>query len=343
MPCVTKISRPSLPKVLNTISHTLYRKVEKCSYYGISSSLVLGRTTLSKPLIIGNLFHELLKLTESIELDSHESEILFDKQYTEVLEKYEELIREDGDVNLVNSFRYWSELSAVYDAVKRANTKSLKKNREVEIIDKISGIKGIIDEIGEDGGHLIEYKSLNQKEKLLRDEYIDQVHVYAHLINLKYGSYPSRITISGLFSEVDVELDISRTQLLVESMSRTFREINSKLDKDLISLCNYSQESCAVCEKRIVCPAISRDSLLHILDSNLSVAIFEVLPKPSKEGEKHVVGLGGCLVPNEEYLCVGNEQFALDENISYVAANVVFDFRNKKVLVAEKSKIYEFL
>ena len=257
-------------KSLNRISPSKYTGISRCPYR------VVLANSCSAPLLpyspashLGNVIHKCIQL---IVTDEISTETEFDDNWNRFLLTEEKVLDNLG-------FGFYTPLRENVSGytIKKLQVKSLLKNSErakapnhdqknkttiltekwLQSQDSLIG--GFVDIIITRNGYtkLSDFKSgkILVEEGGIKEEYEDQLKLYAYLHNQTYGKYPDELSIIDLEKkEYLVNFSPEECEALAEGSRKVLSEINSLIEgNERKKLANPSLENCKSCMYRPAC------------------------------------------------------------------------------------------
>ncbi len=157
MPKVTSVSE------IDVLTFSTYKKISKCILHGLPNANIevdgtLSSRVFSVGLVLGNLYHELLKKLDNLEgLDSEEASEKLSNYLDEYASKAERLYG-TGKSSPANSFRLRREVNDIYLSVWQKYLEQKKGVgryiREEEFSSDEDRLKGILDELYLEDGRI---------------------------------------------------------------------------------------------------------------------------------------------------------------------------------------------
>lgn len=257
-------------KPLSRISPSKYTGISRCPY-GVALA-----NTYSAPLLpyppashLGNVIHKCLQLIVTREITTGTE---FDENWNRLISVEEEILDNLG-------FGFYTPLSENVPGytIKKFQVKSLLKNAvrrkapnhnqkndtsiltEKWLQSQDSLIGGIADIIINLNGHtkLSDFKSgkILVEEGGIKEEYEEQLKLYAYLHNQTYGRYPDELSIIDLEKkEYSIAFSPEECKTLAEGAKKALSEINSLITGDKREkLAKPSRENCKSCLYRPAC------------------------------------------------------------------------------------------
>ena len=256
-------------KPLKRISPSRYTAINRCPYR------VVLANSYSSPLLpyppashLGNVIHECIQLIVTGEIRTGRE---FDAMWNCLLAKQEKALEDMG-------FGFFTPLSENVPGytIKKLQVKSLLKSREktevqqdknmdtttltekwIESQDSLIG--GFADIIINWNNYtkLSDFKSgkILFEEGEIKEEYEDQLKLYAYLHNEVYGKYPDELSIIGLEKkEYPVAFTPQECEVLASKSRDALSEINSFIERDeLKALAKPDLDNCRSCLYRPAC------------------------------------------------------------------------------------------
>jgi hypothetical protein len=281
-----------LLKPLIRISPSRYTAINRCQYR------VVLANSYSSPLLpyppashLGNVIHECIRLIVTGKIGTN---VEFDDVWKNLMAKEEKVLEDMG-------FAIFTPLSENVPGytIKKLQVKSLLKSRikpeareEIKTDNSIltekwleaqdSLIGGYADIIINVNGHtkLSDFKSgmILLEEGEIKEEYEDQLKLYAYLYNEVYGKYPDELSIIDLEKkEYPVAYTPQECEVLAYKSRDALSKINSFIEKDeLKALAKPDLDNCRSCLYRPACdffwelPLSETDSIFRDLKGNVS-------------------------------------------------------------------------
>jgi len=279
-------------EAVEKLSFTDYLRSSSCLLKGWPRSRIVysqgnERKSVSRPLLIGSFFHELLNgVTKLHDLPVEEGVQQIRVEYKKKVGIYKSLYPDFGDHSIDGGFDYWPEMSAILKTVirvyRRDAESDVQPKRELELRSKSNPMFGIVDEVVEtDAGIILrEYKTTSNPASLLREQYIEQVHFYAILIYSVYGEFPSATYLEGLLGvTLEVELEPSRLTKICENVDSWIDRARQAVSRQdgVAGLCNVHPDNCTGCAYKLICPAIHSGDHDLSFGSTEELAVLQVL------------------------------------------------------------------
>lgn len=238
-----RVSLPKL-KVLERISPSRYTAIQKCPYR------VVLANSLKQPLLpyppnshLGNIIHECIRLIFTDKIDT-------EKKFCE---KWDELVNKEEDLLQEMEFDFFTPLHENVSgyAIKKLQVKALlHPEKEVKkwkgkihyqtekwLESKDRKIGGKVDLIRTHGSFikLSDFKSgkILAEEGEIKEEYEDQLKLYAFLYNKEYGKYPDELTL----------IDLSKKEYPVSFSPDECKKIAGQAKKRLENINNLVREA----------------------------------------------------------------------------------------------------
>lgn len=278
-------------KPLKRISPSRYTTINKCPYR------VVLANSYSSPLLpyppashLGNVIHECIRLIVTGEVRTNSE---FDVTWNRLLAKQEKALEGMG-------FGFFTPLSENVPGytIKKLQVKSLLRSRNkkevqedknmdtsiltekwLEAQDSLIG--GYADIIITRNGYtkLSDFKSgkILLEEGEIKEEYENQLKLYAYLHNEVYGKYPDELSIIDLEKkEYPVAFTPQECEVLASRSRDALSEINSLIEMDeLEALANPDPDNCKSCLYRPACnfywelPVYETDSIFRDVKGNV--------------------------------------------------------------------------
>ena len=276
---------------LKRISPSRFTAISKCPY-----RVVLGNS-FSDPLLpyppashLGNVVHECIRLILTKEIRTSAE---FDESWNCLLAKEEKALENMGfdfltplsenvpgytikKLQVKSMFKIQGKMEVLED--RKTNT-NIQTEKWLEAKDSLIG--GFADFIinRNDYTKLSDFKSgkiLTEGE--VKEEYEDQLKLYAYLHNEVFGKYPDEISIIGLDKEeYSIAFSPRECEVLADKSRRLLSEINSLIEKDECeALAKPDLGNCICCLYRPACdfywnlPAHETGSIFRDVKGNVA-------------------------------------------------------------------------
>jgi len=255
-------------KPLKKISPSQFTRLKKCPYSSVLSK------SFSRPLLpyspsihLGTIIH---KCIQKIYTNRIRTEEEFEQKWMK-FEKEEEKKLKEYDFNF---FIPLSENVSGY-AIKKLQVKSVlkkqinkieeKKNSGVQFINEKwlqsadAMIGGSVDHILKADGFvkLIDTKTgdIYNEEGRVKEDYKEQLKLYAYLYSQEYGQYPHELAIRDLKqNEILIPFSMDECEALAETAKIKLKTINrSVIDNDFEKLAHPAKDTCNGCLYRPAC------------------------------------------------------------------------------------------
>ncbi len=279
-------------KPLKRISPSRYTAISKCPYR------VVLANSYSSPLLpyppanhLGNVIHECIRLIVTGKMRTGEE---FDEMWNRLLAKEEKALEDMGfafftplsenvpgytikklQVNFL--LKSWIKPEAREE---RKTDTSILTEKWLEAQDSLIG--GYADIIFNLNGHtkLSDFKSgkILLEEGEIKEEYEDQLKLYAYLYKEVFGKYPDELSIIDLEKkEYQVAFTPRECEALANKSKETLSEVNSLIEKDeRKTLAKPNLDHCKSCLYRPVCnfywnlPLSETDSIFRDVRGNVA-------------------------------------------------------------------------
>lgn len=280
--------------------------------YGKPSLLMPPATTKN---LIGTIIHKIFQLVYSGQLDATEESII--AKWKELCNFYRNEIREAfptlGNVQVVDYDKMFETIDVILDTFQESHNIPIGDYANIrtpnEHYIKLDGmLKGSIDRIryASDGYEIVDYKTgkVYDDNGDIKKDYIDQLNLYAYMLEEKEGVTVSKLTIiDHLGNEIEVPYDKNAKTNVFNSIKCLISEINAAIiSGEPDTLAKPNEQNCCfcpcfhLCKKRIcysndtfqiiegkVIKVLNSDQLL-IMDGNGNQIIVAKLSALHLEG-----------------------------------------------------------
>lgn len=265
-------------KALNRISPSQYYSAISCPY-----KLVLANSFGYHPLLplnanahFGSIIHKMIELISKGVINDEQT---FSENWTELINKKEEELKERGLSNIIPLKYFVTDFALKKNQVKNVLQKRKEKvnhsartlsskfysEKRLENFDK--SITGIADLIVENdlGTTILDFKTgkiysdaINESgitEQVIKKEYEVQLKLYAHLYFLMNGVYPKALFIVTLSNDfIEVEFKNSECEVIYSEALSLLTTTNLFItNNDMDAIANPSIENCKYCSYRPAC------------------------------------------------------------------------------------------
>ena len=197
----------------------------------------------------------------------------------------------------VKSYRLKKEVNDIYMSVwdkfieQERSTGSYL--REEEFKSRNNNLKGSIDELylEYERVRLVDYKTTYKTERLLSENNLDQIHLYAYLINENFNKYPDEIKILGISeASVAIEVDESHSEKIVLDMINVRGSTNQKIKYhvSVAELCSPGPGWCMYCKYKSICPSVVNRAIRNLLPHSQEI-VRVIVNKLEREQEEQVL------------------------------------------------------
>ena len=221
----------------------------------------------TKPLLLGEFFHELLEIINNKSIVKLKSASYFSSIFDDLLKKYKNKIANKKEIQYLDDIKRWPEILKIYKSVFNSFTSTENESKAVDkeiftenfLISNDKLISGKIDVFTKSGKSLslVDYKSgVIDKEDESFEYYKNQLYLYGYLIQENFGMYPTQLGLidqNMKYTPIDPALSVS-IQIATE-MKEFLQDYNSKVEEknDLDLYAQANQISCKYCDLKPVC------------------------------------------------------------------------------------------
>ena len=269
-------------KKIERISYWRFVGMKKC--FGLGAYPKYVKTSYdvpdikTKPLILGEFFHDLLELINHKSIVELKSASYFNSVFNDLLMKYEDKISSNEALRYLGEIEEWPEISNIYNSVFNSfssmNKEKIVAEREIftEKLLKSNDelVSGKIDAFTKSGSSisLIDYKSgVIDKGSESFEDYKKQLYLYGYLIQENFKLYPTELgLIDQNMKYISIDPAPSISIQVAAEMKDFLQNYNSKieLDNDLDLYAKPNCETCKYCDLKPVCKQFW--SQIHLQD-----------------------------------------------------------------------------
>jgi len=260
---------PQLPIMpLQRVSPSRFTAMKLCSLQEVWASKCDPLLPIFPEARLGSVIHKMLELSAKGLMDIEQFDDHWMVQIEKVEMKIAQIWQEEQFVPLSTSVKnYYVKRALCYKVANNILRKMLysrqrsgRVNPELRVNSPDGYITGIIDLIRKDndGVQIVDYKTglYMSTDRTVKQEYQDQLKMYAALYFTQCGIWANRLTIIGLNQvELDIPFTPSECIDVLNSAKQLIDSINAKIHAGCTqeSLANPTPESCKHCCFRPAC------------------------------------------------------------------------------------------
>ncbi|MBP7863911.1 PD-(D/E)XK nuclease family protein [bacterium] len=258
-----------LPLPLPALSFWRYIKLKHClasgAKYSPSDRVKQLRPNMSRSLVLGKFFHELMEAFHSLLKEEQLSKEKLRTCFKLVVKRFEDESKQaHGAVNPVN-LGNWPEVTDLYrklsrlldEHISRSVKRSWQTYTEETLFSGDKLLSGQLDAYFLDGeeAEVVDYKSgLVGDGELPREDYVNQLYFYAYLISETYGFYPRKLLlIDKNLESVEIHGSPALSDALATDMKNTLAIYNAQVNSFGKVTKTPSSHACVHCELKMSC------------------------------------------------------------------------------------------
>lgn len=253
---------------LSSLSFSRYARLRRCLLAGASFGAptgIAGRRPRQRSQVLGDIFHKVMAVLN--ELGAAVSPADFRVRFNGVVSAASAELRADPSSRHLGDPSHWPELAELYrrlaGVVERRRAagaiEAVEAYAERPLTSKDGRLWGKPDAyfVSADGIDLVDYKSGSlSREELLREDYVEQLHLYAYLVQENHGQYPRSLSLIGRDgSLVSVSSTPAQSALVADRLRAMLDKYNVAVAANVSAeeLATPTSEGCLFCSRKVTC------------------------------------------------------------------------------------------